>query len=260
MISHSVACATFTRSTTTGDPRQNSSPSRNPGLDLLRFAAAAALAILYIRAATVGAYGLRSAEDKLPVAATFYFVTRLGGEAVIIFFVLSGYLIGGRNFTKIAQGKFDALEYGIYWAVRIGLPLIPALVFTACINSFLGGEIQALVFLILGTFVVSDGRDHELAELLNEPNVSRVDRGCAAADLWALSQARVILGSGGSTFTGWGSFLGGAPLALVPGQSLEWLGFHNHRDAWRGNVDHANAPELAAFCEAVKRAVDAASL
>ena len=141
MISHSVACATFTRSTTTGDPRQNSSPSRNPGLDLLRFAAAAALAILYIRT-----------------------------------------------------------------------------------------------------------------------NVSRVDRGCAAADLWALSQARVILGSGGSTFTGWGSFLGGAPLALVPGQSLEWLGFHNHRDAWRGNVDPANAPEFAAFCEAVKRAVDAASL
>jgi hypothetical protein len=111
----------------------------------------------------------------------------------------------------------------------------------------------------LDAFVVSDGRDHELAELLNEPNVSRVDRGCAIADLWTLSQARVILGSGGSTFTGWGSFLGGAPLALVPGQSLEWLGFHNHRDAWRGNVDPANAPEFAAFCEVVTRAVDAAS-
>ena len=109
----------------------------------------------------------------------------------------------------------------------------------------------------LGAFVVSDGRDHELVELLNEPNVSRVDRGCAIADLWALSQAQVILGSGGSTFTGWGSFLGGAPLALVPGQSLEWLGFHNHHDAWRGNVDPANAPDFAAFCDAVKRAIDA---
>ena len=109
----------------------------------------------------------------------------------------------------------------------------------------------------LAAFVVSDGRDHELAELLNEPNVSRVDRGCALADLWALSQAKVILGSGGSTFTGWGSFLGGAPLALVPGQSLEWLGFHTHQDAWRGNVDPANAVETAAFCAAVARAVDA---
>ena len=112
----------------------------------------------------------------------------------------------------------------------------------------------------LGAFVVSDGRDHELAELLNEPNVSRVDRGCAIADLWALSQARVILGSGGSTFTGWGSFLGGAPLALVPGQSLEWLGFHNHHDTWRGNVDPANATEFATFGDVVKRAVDAASM
>lgn len=109
----------------------------------------------------------------------------------------------------------------------------------------------------LGAFVVSDGRDHELAELLNEPDVLRVDRGCALADLWALSQARVILGSGGSTFTGWGSFLGGSPLALVPGQSLEWLGFHNHRDTWRGNVDPACAREFAAFSDVVRRAADA---
>lgn len=110
----------------------------------------------------------------------------------------------------------------------------------------------------VAAFVVSDGHDHELAELLGEPNVTRVDRGCAIADLWALSQARVILGSGGSSFTGWGSFLGGAPLAVVPGQSLEWLGFGNHQDAWRGNVDPANAPEFAVFCEVVKRAVNIA--
>ncbi len=110
----------------------------------------------------------------------------------------------------------------------------------------------------LGAFIVSDGRDRELAELLNEPNVSRVDRGCAIADVWALSQARVILGSGGSTFTGWGSYLGGSPLALVPGQSLEWLGFHNHEDAWRGNVDPTNATEFAAFSDVVRHALAAA--
>ena len=84
----------------------------------------------------------------MPATATFYFLTRLGGKAVIIFFVLSGYLIGGRYFTKIAQGTFDALDYGIDRAVHIGLPLIPALVLTACINTFLGGEIQPLAFLI----------------------------------------------------------------------------------------------------------------
>jgi hypothetical protein len=111
----------------------------------------------------------------------------------------------------------------------------------------------------LAAFVVSDGHDHELAELLGEPNVVRLDRGCAIADLWALSQARVILGSGGSSFTGWGSYLGGAALAVVPGQSLEWLGFGRHHDAWRGNVDPANASEFAAFCDVVKRAVNVAT-
>lgn len=148
MISHSVADVPHTHSTPTGNPRTHSGPSQNPGLDLLRFAAAAAVAVGHIRAATFGAYGVLSIEDKSPAAAAFYFLTRLGGEAVIVFFVLSGYLIGGRYFTKIAQGKFNALDYGIDRAVRIGLPLIPALVLTACINSFLGGDIQPLAFLV----------------------------------------------------------------------------------------------------------------
>lgn len=148
MISHSAADVPHTHSTPTGNPRTHSGPSQNPGLDLLRFAAAAAVAVGHIRAATFGAYGVLSIEDKSPAAAAFYFLTRLGGEAVIVFFVLSGYLIGGRYFTKIAQGKFNALDYGIDRAVRIGLPLIPALVLTACINSFLGGDIQPLAFLV----------------------------------------------------------------------------------------------------------------
>ena len=148
MISYSPTGATTTDASPIGDPLQHGGGSQNPSLDLLRFAAAAIVALGHIRAATFGAYGLLSAEDKSPVAAAFYFFTRLGGEAVIVFFVLSGYLIGGNYFTKIAQGKFDALDYGIDRAVRIGLPLIPALVLTACISVFLGGELQPLAFLV----------------------------------------------------------------------------------------------------------------
>ena len=119
------------------------------------------------------------------------------------------------------------------------------------IRKRLGRDIEA--------FVVSDGRDDELAALLSEPNVARIDRGCAIADMWALSHARVILGSGGSTFTGWATFLGSAPMAIVPGQSLEWLGFSEHTDAWRGNVDSARDTELDAFSDVVERALSAES-
>ena len=71
-----------------GAAQHFSRPSQNPGLDLLRFVAAAAVALGHIRAATFGAYGALSVDDKSPAAAAFYALTRLGGEAVIVFFVL----------------------------------------------------------------------------------------------------------------------------------------------------------------------------
>lgn len=148
MISSSAASSAHALPTTTSDFPAPAKPPQYPGLDLLRFAAAAAVAVGHIRAATFGAYGVLSTEDKSPLAAAFYFLTRMGGEAVIVFFVLSGYLIGGRYFTKIAQGKFNALDYGIDRAVRIGLPLIPALVLTAWVSVFQGGELQPLTFLV----------------------------------------------------------------------------------------------------------------
>ena len=56
--------------------------------------------------------------------------------------------------------------------------------------------------------VVSDGGYRQLEKLLKEPNVHLLDSPTAIADLLVLSQAKVLLGSGNSTFSAWASFLG----------------------------------------------------
>lgn len=64
----------------------------------------------------------------------FYSVTRLGHEAVLIFFVLSGFLVGGRLIERLREGTYNVKSYIIDRCVRILLPLISALILIAIVN------------------------------------------------------------------------------------------------------------------------------
>ena len=55
-----------------------------------------------------------------------------GRQAVVIFFVLSGYLIGGSVFRALEQGRWSWKDYLTHRFVRLWLVLIPALVLCAC--------------------------------------------------------------------------------------------------------------------------------
>jgi len=55
-----------------------------------------------------------------------------GREAVVVFFVLSGYLIGGSVFRSLDQGRWSWKDYLTHRFVRLWLVLIPALVLCAC--------------------------------------------------------------------------------------------------------------------------------
>jgi len=55
-----------------------------------------------------------------------------GREAVVVFFVLSGYLIGGSVFRSLEQGRWSWKDYLTHRFVRLWLVLIPALVLCAC--------------------------------------------------------------------------------------------------------------------------------
>ncbi len=72
-------------------------------------------------------------------------------------------------------------------------------------------------------FVVSDGTSQDLASLLGLENVELVRSDSAISDLLILAKSRVLIGSGGSSFSAWAAFLSGAPSVTYPGQSLQWF-------------------------------------
>ena len=70
------------------------------------------------------------------------------------------------------------------------------------INNTTGYKVEFIVF--------SDGTDEELKTILDLKNVKRSSSNNALADIFALSECLLILGSD-STFSGWGAFLGQKP-------------------------------------------------
>ena len=72
-------------------------------------------------------------------------------------------------------------------------------------------------------FIISDGTRTQLRELLDMPHVHFIETPTAMTDLFALSRCKLLLGSGGSSFSAWASFLGKMPTFTIYGQSLEWF-------------------------------------
>jgi peptidoglycan/LPS O-acetylase OafA/YrhL len=67
--------------------------------------------------------------------AAFYWLTGFGRIAVIVFFVLSGYLVGGRALSAIEADAFGVRAYTINRLSRLYPPLLAAIVLTALIDS-----------------------------------------------------------------------------------------------------------------------------
>lgn len=86
-------------------------------------------------------------------------------------------------------------------------------------------------------FVVSDGTDGELRELLALKNIVRMTTGSAIGDLLALSTAKIFLSSGGSSFSAWASFLGQMPTISHPGQPLAWFNLINRKGYYIGEFN-----------------------
>jgi hypothetical protein len=84
-------------------------------------------------------------------------------------------------------------------------------------------EIRRLNGTALPAIVVSDASDAALAELLDLRMVTRAETGSAIGDLLVLSKAKVLIASGGSSFSAWAAYLGQMPAVAYPGQSLEWF-------------------------------------
>lgn len=109
----------------------HSNSSRISTLDLARGLAALAVCAGHLRAAIFVDYG--QLQTSSIFQKMFYAMTSLGHEAVMIFFVLSGYLVGGSVLKQ--KNKFEWVKYSITRLTRLWVVLIPALLLTLIIDQ-----------------------------------------------------------------------------------------------------------------------------
>jgi peptidoglycan/LPS O-acetylase OafA/YrhL len=106
-------------------------------LDFLRWTSAALVAICHLRSflfIDAEPSILQGHVDaRLLATKTFYFITSLGNEAVVVFFVISGYLIGGK---LLVEGVRDFPDYLCHRVSRIYIVLLPAIALTLTLDYF----------------------------------------------------------------------------------------------------------------------------
>ncbi len=116
-------------------------------IDLIRFLAAFAVLACHFRGAFFVDFGsLPTNQQTIPIFA-FFASTRLGHEAVLIFFILSGFLVGGKSIERILNKTFKPLDYSIDRTVRIMLPLLSSLILFIPICLYTGIPIDLKIWL-----------------------------------------------------------------------------------------------------------------
>src|SRR5262245_30249094 len=111
-----------------------------PFLDLIRFSAAVLVLLGHARGLVLESFA--RVEHPNPLLRLFYLVSGLQHEGVVMFFIVSGFLVGGSVWRQIAQGRFDPGSYLINRFARIYLVFIPALVLALLLDT-IGREFLA---------------------------------------------------------------------------------------------------------------------
>lgn len=91
-------------------------------LDALRFIAAFMVLLSHARNTFSPPFGDLPADQHNLLSMAFTMFCRMGHEAVIIFFVLSGFLVGGRGFERIQNKTMNVKSYAIDRFTRIYPP------------------------------------------------------------------------------------------------------------------------------------------
>lgn len=103
-------------------------------LDCTRWIAAMVVLLGHLRNPLFFGYENVASADRTPLVQLWYFVTGLHGHAVIVFFVLSGYLVGGIASARAHTGRFDFPAYAIDRISRLYVAFLPALLLTAVLD------------------------------------------------------------------------------------------------------------------------------
>ncbi len=108
--------------------RGNQAERHSGALDIIRGGAALLVVVGHTRSLFFVDY---AAAERGLGTRILYAVTGMGHEAVMVFFVLSGFLVGGSVSSRVARGAWKWRTYVVRRVVRLLVVLIPALVLTA---------------------------------------------------------------------------------------------------------------------------------
>jgi peptidoglycan/LPS O-acetylase OafA/YrhL len=108
--------------------------------DLMRGLASTAVLLFHVRGSVFFEYTSFAPNERTTLVTILFGLTRLGPEAVLVFFVLSGFLVGGQIIERTKNGTFKLVPYAIDRCTRIFLPLIPACLLTALITLLVFNE------------------------------------------------------------------------------------------------------------------------
>jgi peptidoglycan/LPS O-acetylase OafA/YrhL len=134
-------------------PSESISPGRAfvgslPSLDLFRGLAALEVMFMHVRGGSFVEFGALPEAQHNVATATVFILTRLGQEAVLVFFVLSGFLVGGQILSRVRSDTFDITSYAIDRATRIFIPLIPAVLLTVAVDVIAFGYKPPLLHVV----------------------------------------------------------------------------------------------------------------
>ena len=107
-------------------------------LDFIRGFSAILVCAGHLRAALFEPFSNGNVDVNI-FTLLFYFLTSLGHEAVMVFFVLSGFFVGGSVLHN--RNDFDFLKYNLIRLSRLWIVLIPALIFTFFIDLFISRSV-----------------------------------------------------------------------------------------------------------------------
>jgi len=103
-------------------------------LDFARWTAAGMVFVGHLRNPLFLGYGALDVGDQTLLVKLWFFVTGWYATAVIVFFVLSGFLVGGLNSAKASIRSFVPADYAIDRFTRIFVAFLPALLLTVFLD------------------------------------------------------------------------------------------------------------------------------
>jgi peptidoglycan/LPS O-acetylase OafA/YrhL len=110
------------------------SPQVSRFIDTARWLAAFAVLFTHVESYALVTLADTPAKDRGAAAYVVWFLYGYAHQAVVVFFVVSGFLVGGKVLRAVAGSKFLLRPYLIDRTVRIYVVLLPVLVATALLD------------------------------------------------------------------------------------------------------------------------------